>query len=161
SLGDHTNDQRFAYFASVAGNRTDRGLERVDIPVLNDQAANGSAFTSLLYNASTFDQLRFVGSARTDHYHVPNTVEQQALGIRDREVATDGFTNFTWAHTTPSGLLLTVSPRSFDRTQFHQGSVASLFGSQRHERTVPDRVRKLVCRHALGKSACRERASSV
>jgi outer membrane receptor protein involved in Fe transport len=110
SLGNHTDDQRFAYFGSVSANRTDRGLERVDIPVLNDQAANGSAFTSLMYNISPFDQLRFVGSARLDHYSVPNTVEQQALGIRDREVATDGLTNFTWAHTSTAGTLLTVSP---------------------------------------------------
>jgi hypothetical protein len=37
SVGDHSEDHRFAYFASGNGNRTDLGLERVDVPILHDR----------------------------------------------------------------------------------------------------------------------------
>ena len=110
SFGDHTANDRFAYFASVAANRTDVGLERVDIPILHDEGKTGSGFTSLQDKASTNDQLRFVGSFRTDRNQVPNIVEQQAIGIDDHTRTTDGFSNFTWAHTYEGGSLLTVSP---------------------------------------------------
>lgn len=110
SFGDHTEDQKFALFASGSGNRTDRGLERVDIPQLNNEAWSGSGFTSLIYNPSARNQLRVVASVRRDAYNVPNTVAQHELGIRDREIATDAFSNVTWVHTSESGTLLTVSP---------------------------------------------------
>jgi hypothetical protein len=122
SFGDHTADDRFAYFASVAGNRTDVGLERVDIPILHDEGKTGSGFTSLQYRANTNDQLRFVGSFRADWNQVPNIVEQQAIGIDDHTRTTDGFSNFTWAHTYEGGSLLTVSPYShYNRGQYLGG----------------------------------------
>ena len=122
SFGDHTSDQRVAWFASGSGNMTDRGLERVDIPVLHDKANSVSGFTSILYNPSATNQFRLVGSGRQDHYQVPNIVAQQALGIRDEEKATDAFLNTTWMHTTGSGLLVTVSPYyHFNRGQYIGG----------------------------------------
>jgi outer membrane cobalamin receptor len=110
SLGDHTGDDRFAYFASANANRTDLGLERVDIPVLHDEGKTGSGFTSLQYKATSNNQLRFVGSFRADRNDVPNIVEQQVLGIDDHTRTSDGFTNFTWARTSERGMLLTISP---------------------------------------------------
>ena len=122
SFGNHTNDQRFAWFASGSSNRTDRGLERVDIPVIHDKASNVSAFTSILFNPSTTNQFRFVGSGRQDRYQVPNTLGQEALGIRDDVKATDAFLNTTWLHTTASELLITVSPYyHFNRGQYIGG----------------------------------------
>jgi len=121
-FGDHTDNQKFAYFASVSGNRTDRGLERVDVPVLHDRSHSFSGFTSMIYNSSARDQVRFVAAARTDRYQVPNIVAQEAIGIDDREVATDTFTNVTWVHTSESGALLTVSPYyHFNRGQYIGG----------------------------------------
>ena len=120
NFGSHTN--RFAYYGSLAGSRTDRGLERVDIPILHDQAASLSGFTSLIFNPTSKNQFRFVGSSRRDHYHVPNTVEQQEVGIRDIEIASDSFTNFTWVHTGDAGTLLSVSPYyHFNRGQYIGG----------------------------------------
>jgi hypothetical protein len=122
-LGSHSNDQQLAWFASGTVNRTDLGLERVDIPVLHDDAVSSSGFGSMIFNASPTDQIRFVGSARTDHYQVPNIQAQQDLGINDREVATDGFANLTWGHTFTSGALLTVSPYyHFNRGQYIGGA---------------------------------------
>jgi hypothetical protein len=120
SFGDHR--ERFAYFASVNGSRTDLGLERVDIPILHDEGRSASTFTSLLYNISSTDQLRVVGSFRADRNQVPNIVEQEQLGIDDRTKTTDGFSNFTWVHTAKNGTLLTVSPYyHYNRGQYIGG----------------------------------------
>jgi len=122
SFGNHTQDQKFAWFASGSGNHTDRGLERVDIPVIHDKSTAFSGFTSILYNPSTTNQFRLVGSGREDKYQVPNTLGQEALGIRDDEKATDAFLNTTWVHTTPGELLITVSPYyHFNRLQYIGG----------------------------------------
>ena len=110
SFGDHANNQRFAYFASGSANRTDRGLERVDVPVLHDKASSYSGFTSLLFLPSPKNQYRVVASARQDNYEVPNIVAQQALGIDDHEKATDAFGAGTWVRTSDSGMLMTASP---------------------------------------------------
>jgi TonB dependent receptor/Carboxypeptidase regulatory-like domain len=122
AFGDHTDNQKFAYFASVTGYRTDRGLERVDVPVLHNESQSYSGFTSMLYNKSMSDQFRFVSAARTDRYKVPNTRAQDALGIDDRENADDTLVNFTWLHTTDSGDVLTVSPYyHYNRLQYNGG----------------------------------------
>ena len=122
SFGNHTDDQKFAWFASGSGNRTDRGLERVDVPVIHDRASSFSGFTSILFNPSETNQFRFVGSARQDNYQVPNTLGQEALGIRDDEKATDAFWNTTWVHTTKSEVLVTVSPYyHFNRLRYLGG----------------------------------------
>jgi hypothetical protein len=110
SVGDHNASNNAAYFASLNGMRTALGLERVDIPILHDKGKTGSGFTSLQYNATSRDQLRFVGSFRLDRNQVPNIVEQETLGIDDYTRTTDGFSNFTWARTSDGGSLLTISP---------------------------------------------------
>jgi len=110
SLGDHTANDKLAYFLSLNGNRTDVGLERVDIPILHDEGKTGSVFTSLLYNRSATNQLRYVGAFRGERFQVPNIVEQQAIGIDDHARTTDGFSNFTWVRTSENAALLTVSP---------------------------------------------------
>jgi TonB dependent receptor/Carboxypeptidase regulatory-like domain len=110
SVGDHNRSERFAYFGSINGSRTDLGLERVDIPILHDEGNTRSGFTSLQYNKPARDQLRFVGSFRADRNQIPNIVEQGAIGIDDNQRTTDAFSNFTWAHTFDGGALLTMSP---------------------------------------------------
>jgi TonB dependent receptor/Carboxypeptidase regulatory-like domain len=122
SIGDHNRSDNFAYFVSANGNRSDLGLERVDIPILHDGAKTGSGFTSLIYNPTPHDQLRSVGSVRLDRYQVPNIVAQQAQGIDDHSRTTDAFSNFTWVHTPDSSTLLTVSPYyHYNRGQYLGG----------------------------------------
>jgi len=108
SFGSHT--QRFAYYASLNGNRSDLGLETPTSALLHDQASGLGGFTSLIFNATPADQLRFVGSFRNDHYHIPNTPEQQSLGLRDIDRERDAFANFSWVHTLSRIVLLTLSP---------------------------------------------------
>lgn len=108
SFGDHT--ERFAYYASVSGNRGDLGLETPVPEAIHDQAAGLSTFASLIFNRTPADQLRLVASLRGDDYQVPNTPEQQAAGVRDVENERDAFVNFTWLHTSRNGALFTFSP---------------------------------------------------
>ena len=123
SFGDH-ND-RSAYYLSLNGNRTDHGLETPTSTNLHNQADGGGAFTSLILNATPTDQLRFVGSARTDFFQVPNDADLQAAGVRDREREKDIFGNLSWIHTFGPGVLLTVAPSyHFNRAAFEgQGAV--------------------------------------
>jgi outer membrane receptor protein involved in Fe transport len=117
SFGDH-ND-RSAYYVSLNGNRTDHGLETPTTANLHNQAAGGGAFTSLIFNITPNDQLRFVGSARTDYFQVPNDADLQAGGARDREREQDIFGNFSWVHTIGSGILFTLTPSyHFNRAAF-------------------------------------------
>src|SRR5579864_8009517 len=120
SMGSHT--QRFAYYASVNGNRTDLGLQTPTTRVLNDLGSGLGFFTSLIFNSTPSDQLRLVTSLRGDHYQVPNTPEQQQSGIRDTENERDAFVNFSWVHTAKDGILLTVSPfYHFNRAHYEGG----------------------------------------
>lgn len=117
SYGSHSD--RFAYYVSANGNRTDYGLETPTSAVLHDQAAGGGVFTSITFNPNSKDQFRFVGSARTDYYQVPNDPEQQEAGVRDREREQDAFANFTYLHTISQSFLLTITPFfHFNRAAF-------------------------------------------
>jgi outer membrane receptor protein involved in Fe transport len=108
SFGDHSD--RSAYYFSLNGNRTDHGLETPTSDNLHNQAAGGGAFTSLIFNITPNDQLRFVGSARSDFFQVPNDPGLQLAGVRDREREQDVFGSFSWVHTVGSGIVFTVSP---------------------------------------------------
>lgn len=116
SFGGHS--QRFAYYASLNGNRTNLGLE-TPIPQIYHDAANGfGGFTSLMYNLNPKDQIRFDGQWRRDFYQIPydpnpNDSENEAWptsGLRDTEQETDGYALFSWVHTFNSNTVLSVSP---------------------------------------------------
>jgi len=121
NFGSHT--KRFAYYASLSGNHSDFGLQTPTAEVLHDEAHGLGGFASLIYNATTRDQLRLVGALRGDDYEVPNDADAQAAGIRDTERERDAFVNFSWVRTINSRLLLTVSPfYHFNRADFLGGS---------------------------------------
>ncbi len=120
SFGSHT--QRFAYYASLSGNRSDLGLQTPIPQTLHDQAAGLSGFVSLIFNRAPGDQLRLVASARGDHYQVPNDFDLHAAGVRDVEDERDHFVNFSWVHTAGSGLTFTLSPfYHFNRAHYLGG----------------------------------------
>ena len=69
SLGSHT--ERFAYYASVNGNRSNLGIE-TPVPQVVHDAANGyGGFGSLIFNVDPSNQLRLVTSLRKDYYQIP------------------------------------------------------------------------------------------
>jgi outer membrane cobalamin receptor len=124
SLGSHT--ERFAYYASVNGNRSNLGIE-TPVPQVVHDAANGyGGFGSLIFNADPSDQLRLVTSLRRDFYQIPYdpfpydlenglvngelTGQYPSLNLRDTDREADAVVNFSWVHTFNSQMLLTVSP---------------------------------------------------
>ena len=117
NFGDHT--ERFAYFASIDGNRSNYGLETPGPQVLHDRVWGLGGFASLIFNVDPSNQLRFVASSRRDDYQIPNTPDQMSTGIRDVERERDTLATFTWLHTFSPGLLFTVSPfMHFNRANY-------------------------------------------
>jgi outer membrane cobalamin receptor len=118
NFGGHTN--RFAYYASVNGNRTNLGLQTPTSAVLHDAANGFGGFTSLMYNLDSQDQLRLVAQVRRDFYQVPfdpNDPDTQNQFLRDANRENDAFLTLTWVRTFSPGLVFTVSPF------FHYNSV--------------------------------------
>ena len=127
NFGSHNS--RFAYYGSISGNRTGLGLEPPVPQVIHDLNGGLSAFTSLIFNKTPFDQLRSVISVRGDHYQVPNDPDMQAAGIRDIDNERDVFGNFSWVHTDGEGFTFTLSPFYHFNSAHYQGSVNDHRGS--------------------------------
>jgi outer membrane cobalamin receptor len=112
NFGGHTN--RFAYYASVNGNRTNLGLQTPTSAVIHDAANGFGGFTSLIYNADSQDQLRLVAQVRRDYYQVPFDPNDPNINpgtfLRDTNRETDSFVTFSWVRTFNPGLVMTVSP---------------------------------------------------
>jgi hypothetical protein len=116
NFGGHT--EKFAYYASVNGNRSNLGLETPVAQVYHDAENGYGGFTSLLYNLNPKNQFRFDGQLRQDYYQVPydpdpNDFENQQFdthALRDGQKETDGYAIFSWIHTFSQNAVLTVSP---------------------------------------------------
>jgi len=116
SFGSHS--ERFAYYASGNGNRSNLGIQ-TPVPQVVHDAANGyGGFGSFIFNVDPSNQLRLVASLRKDYYQIPydpnsNDLENSqynSSGFRDADHESDVVANFSWVHTFNSKLLLTVSP---------------------------------------------------
>jgi len=116
SCGGHT--QRFAYYASLNGNRSNYGLQ-TPIPEVVHDAVNGfGGFASFIFNPDAKNQYRVVTSLRRDYFQIPidpdpNSTGNQiypSSGLRDAEREPDGYATFSWIHTFNSNTLLSVSP---------------------------------------------------
>jgi outer membrane receptor protein involved in Fe transport len=119
SFGSHTD--RFAYYASVNGNRSNLGLQPPVPDVVHDAVNGVGGFGSFIFNVNPSDQLRLMTSVRRDYYQIPydpdpNDFENSdpngypSIGLRDGQTETDAGVLFTWLHTFNSHLLTTVSP---------------------------------------------------
>jgi outer membrane receptor protein involved in Fe transport len=111
NFGGHTN--KFAYYASVNGNRTNLGLQTPTSAVIHDAANGFGGFTSLMYNLDANDQFRVVAQARRDFYQVPfdpNDPDTAGQFLKDTNRENDSFITFSWVRTINPGLLLTISP---------------------------------------------------
>jgi hypothetical protein len=105
NFGSHTN--RFAYYASVNGNRSNLGIQTPVGQIIHDAENGYGAFGSLLFNVSPKDQLRLVTSLRRDYYQIPNSPGDTTA---DGQHEADAFVNFSWVRTFNTKLVLTVSP---------------------------------------------------
>jgi hypothetical protein len=125
SFGSHT--ERFAYYVSVNGNRSDLGLQPPVAQVVHDATNGYGGFVSLIFNLDPSNQFRLATSLRRDYYQIPydpnpNDVENApiaengfvaqypSIGLRDGQHEGDAFVNFSWVHTFNSKTILTISP---------------------------------------------------
>jgi len=126
SCGGHTD--RFAYYGSLNGNRSNLGLQPPAPEVIHDAENGVGGFGTLMFNVDPKDQLRLVVSSRRDYYQIPNSNGQinEIDGVpgaiyetpyppgtffqMDGEQEADTFVNFTWVRTLSPNALLTVSP---------------------------------------------------
>ena len=138
SCGGHT--ERFAYYGSFNGNRSNLGLQPPTPCGIHDAENGIGGFGSLIYNVDPKDQLRFVISSRRDYYQIPVSPgmiteipgvpgaisitpcsppstcvdgsgnPQGGIYQFDGQHEADTFLNFSWVRTLSPNALLTVSP---------------------------------------------------
>ncbi len=146
SFGNYyqTNDQinfaghteRFAYYASLTGDRSNYGLQ-TPIPTVVHDADNGiGGFASFIFNPSPDNQFRIVTGLRQDYYQIPidpdpnstgnqileSSGESPSYGLRDGEREPDGYAVFSWVHTFNPNTVLTVSPfYHYNAADYHGG----------------------------------------
>jgi hypothetical protein len=117
SFGSHT--ERFAYYVSVNGNRSDLGLQPPVPQVVHDAVNGFGGFGSFIYNVDPANQLRLITSGRRDYFQIPydpfpgdfeNTQGYASIGLRDAQRETDAGLLFSWVHTFDSHLMSSVSP---------------------------------------------------
>lgn len=122
SCGAHT--QRFAYYLSLDGNRSNYGLQTPIGAVYHDAENGYGGFASLILNSNPDNQFRLVASLRQDDYQIPvdpdpNSLGNQILaeqglspsyGLRDSEREPAGYAIFTWLHTFNPNMQFTISP---------------------------------------------------
>jgi hypothetical protein len=116
SCGGHT--PRFAYYASLNGNRSDYGLQTPIPHVVHDTDNGYGGFASFIFNPDAKNQYRLVTSLRSDYYQIPidpdpNSIGNQVYpssGLHDAESEPDGYVTFSWVRTFSPNTLLTASP---------------------------------------------------
>ncbi|HYL68212.1 MAG TPA: TonB-dependent receptor [Candidatus Limnocylindria bacterium] len=126
NFGSHT--QRFAYYASVNGNRSNMGLQTPIGQVFHDAENGYGGFGSFLFNVNSQNQLRLVTSLRQDYYQVPYDPNPNAAfdssGLRDGQHETDGYVIFSWVRTLDANTFLTVSPFYHHNSANYDGAPA-------------------------------------
>src|SRR3984957_7454427 len=137
SFGGHT--QRFAYFASLNGNRSNLGLQTPIGQVFHDAENGYGGFGTFIYNLNPKDQFRLVTSLRADYYQVPYDPNPSSpfdsSGLRDGQHENDGYASFSWVRTVNPNMLLTVSPFFHHNTANYQGAPADTPQSATDNRT--------------------------
>ena len=129
NFGGHTD--RFAYYGSVNGNRSDYGLQPPIGQVVHDADNGYGGFASFIFNESQNNQFRAVASLRKDSYQIPidpnpnssGNAIYPSYGLRDGEREPDGYLTLSWIHTFNPNLLLTVSPfYHYNQASYNSGA---------------------------------------
>ena len=165
NLGDHTN--KFAYYASLNGNRSDYGLAPPVSHPLHDAANGYGGFASLLYNRTPRDQFRLVTQLRHDFFQIPydpSTTDAEAQQfdppygssqLRDVQHETDGLAALTWLHTFNTSTVLQVSPfyhynrANYDYADAAEAPVATTYHRASVYAGVQANLTTQIARHTL------------
>jgi hypothetical protein len=144
---NQTNDQlgfgghstKFAYYASVSGNRTDLGLEPPVAQISHAMGSGESFFTNMSYKLGPADQLDWTASVRNDRFQIPvdpndlDPTDTSFAGLRDVDRELDSFITFSWTHTIDPDAVLTVSPfYHYNNGQYISGPADPLIANSRN-----------------------------
>jgi hypothetical protein len=118
SLGDH--NAATAWYASLAGSRSDYGLATPVANIYHDATNSQSGFVSLIRNQTPKDQLRLNAQYRQDYFDLPydpnpNDYETtsgyySSIGLRDAQNERDSFVIANWVHTFSPKALISAAP---------------------------------------------------
>jgi hypothetical protein len=118
SLGDH--NAATAWYASLAGSRSNYGLATPVAQIYHDDTNSQSGFVSLIHNQTPKDQLRLNAQYRQDYFQIPydsnpNDWEQasqyyESFGLRDGQTERDSFVIANWVHTLSPNALVSFAP---------------------------------------------------
>jgi hypothetical protein len=118
SLGDHS--EKNAWYASLAGSRSNYGLATPVTAILHDATNSESGFVSLIRNQTPSDQLRLNAQYRQDYFQIPydpSLTDWEALsgyyssyGLRDGQTERDAFVIANWVHTLSPKALFSLAP---------------------------------------------------
>jgi hypothetical protein len=104
SVGSHTG--KFAYYASIDGNRSNLGIETPVSQVIHDTEQGYGGFTNLDYEASARNEFRLVAQSRADQYEIPDAPGEM---MDDVQREADTFALLSWVHTFRNDAVLTSS----------------------------------------------------
>jgi TonB dependent receptor/Carboxypeptidase regulatory-like domain/TonB-dependent Receptor Plug Domain len=127
SVASHTGD--FAYYVSVAGNRSDLGLQTPVSQIIHDESQGYGAFTNLEYNPTAQDAVRLIAQLRQDRYQIPDCTvpledDPDCVGqFGDVQSEAHNFALVSWAHTFTNDAVLTSSLLyHFERADYDGGA---------------------------------------
>lgn len=133
SLGDHSAST--AWYASVAGSRSNYGLATPVPSIYHDATNSQSAFVSLIHNQTSKDQLRLDGQYRQDHFQIPYDPDPNdfecvssyycSYGLRDGQSERDSFVIFNWVHTLSPKTLFALAPFYHDNQANYDSPVTN------------------------------------
>jgi len=116
TLASHTN--KFAWYTSLNGNRSDYGLSPAVSQPVHDAANGYGGFGSIIWNRDAADQFTVNGQLRTDYYQIPidpdpndwESTFYPSYGLRDGEHETDSYLIANWLHTFSPNTVSQVAP---------------------------------------------------
>jgi hypothetical protein len=118
SFGDHS--EKTAWYASLAGNRSNYGLATPVTTIYHDATNSQSGLVNVIRNQTPRDQLRMDAQYREDYFDVPydpnpNDYECTSdyycsYGLRDAQIERDSFVIANWVHTISPKALFSLAP---------------------------------------------------
>jgi hypothetical protein len=116
TLASHTD--KFAWYTSLNGNRSDYGLAPAVSQPVHDAANGYGGFGSIIWNRDAADQFRVNGQLRTDYYQIPidpnandwESAFYPSSQLADGEHETDGYLIASWIRTVNPDTVAQVAP---------------------------------------------------
>jgi hypothetical protein len=116
TLSSHTD--KFAWYTSLNGSRSDYGLAPAIAQPVHDAANGYGGFGSIIWNRDAADQINVNGQLRTDYYQIPSDPSStdwessfyNSSGLLDGEHETDSYLIASWLHTFSPNTVSQISP---------------------------------------------------